>query len=134
MIELLELSQVLKAVERTGTEVRYYDKSCEDKRQQGFYRLNSSVDLLVICTRNHVNHSDLLDTVRHEAIHVVQACNAGEPVLDRDYYAKNTDPDIKDHVETNYPEAHHHHELEAFMAAEYLGENDVVKLIDKYCF
>ena len=29
MIELLELSQVLKAVARTGTEVRYYDQACD---------------------------------------------------------------------------------------------------------
>ena len=37
MIELLELSEVPeKAVERTGTEVRYYDQSCENKQQQGF--------------------------------------------------------------------------------------------------
>ena len=34
----------------------------------------------------------------------------------------------------SYPESHHHHELEAFMGAEYLGENDVIQLIDKYCF
>ena len=134
MIELLELSQVLKAVERTGTEVRYYDQSCENKQKQGFYRINSTVDLLVICTRNHTNHSDLLDTVRHEALHVVQACNAGQPVLSRDYYTKNAPQDIKDHVIKFYPESHHHHELEAFMGAEYLGENDVVELIDKYCF
>ena len=35
MIELLELSQVLKAVERTGTEVRYYDKECDAKKSSG---------------------------------------------------------------------------------------------------
>ena len=77
MIELLELSEVLKAVERTGTEVRYHDPDCATSKAAGWYQLNATVDRLVICPRNNINHSDLLDTVRHEAMHVVQACHGG---------------------------------------------------------
>ena len=133
MIELLELSQVLKAVERTGTEVRYHDPACQQKKVAGFYRLNSSVDLLVVCPHNNLNHSDLFDTVRHEAIHVVQACKGG-PVLNRAYYTKNAPQDIKDRVMANYPSHAHHHELEAFMGAEYLSEQDIIKMLNKWCF
>ena len=133
MIELLELSQVLKAVERTGTEVRYYDAECATSKAAGWYQLNATVDRLVICPRNNINHSDLLDTVRHEAVHVVQACYGG-PVLSHDYYTKNTPEHIKERVEATYPESHHHHELEAFVAAEYLAEEDIIKMINKYCF
>ena len=134
MIELLELSQVLKAVERTGTEVRYYDAECADSKAAGWYELTATVDRLVICPRNNHNHSDLFDTVRHEALHVVQACNKGTPVLDREYYTKNAPQDIKERVFSDYPAAHHHHELEAFMGAKYLSEGDVINLINKYCF
>ena len=133
MIELLELSQVLKAVERTGTEVRYHDESCKQDKVAGFYRLSATVDLLVICPRNNHNHSDLFDTVRHEALHVVQACKGG-PVLSRAYYDEKAPQDIKDQVFSQYPEHHHHHELEAFMGAKYLSEGDVIKLINKWCF
>jgi hypothetical protein len=134
MIELLELSQVLKAVERTGTEVRYYDQECATSKAAGWYQLNATVDRLVICPRNNFNHSDLFDTVRHEAIHVVQACNAGKPVLPYDYYVKNAPQDVKDFVFNNYTKDHHHHELEASMSAKYLSEGDVIKLINKFCF
>ena len=57
-----------------------------------------------------------------------------EHTLDREYYSKNTDPDIQKWVQQNYPEQHHHVELEAAMGAKYLSEGDVIKLINKYCF
>ena len=133
MIELLELSEVLKAVERTGTEVRYYDPDCATSKAAGWYQLNATVDRLVICPRNNINHSDLLDTVRHEAMHVVQACYGG-PVQDRATYDKYTPQHIKDRVFNDYPEHAHHIELEAFTAAAFLSEEDIVNSINKFCF
>ena len=134
MIELLELSQVLDAVRSTGTEVRYYDERCSTHRVAGFYTLGPNVDRLVVCSSNQLNNSDLFDTIRHEAIHVVQACNAGQPVLAYDYLLENTTEEIKNSVFSQYPEDHHHHELEAFTAAEFLSEDEVVELINKFCF
>jgi hypothetical protein len=133
MIELLQLSQVLDTVRQTGTEVRYHHAKCSTTEAAGWYRLSANVDRLVICPDNQLNHSDLFDTVRHEAIHVVQACNAG-PILPYDYYIKNAPQHIKDRVFSNYPKQHHHIELEAFMSAEYLNEDDVVKMLNKFCF
>ena len=133
ILELLELSQVLQAVERTGTEVRYYDKECEDRRVAGFYQLNTHVDRLVVCPSNQLNHSDLFDTIRHEAIHVVQACK-GDTILPYDYYIENASDRVKNTVLDNYPESHHHIELEAFHAAEVLSEDNVIELINKFCF
>ena len=99
MIELLELSQVLKAVERTGTEVRYYDEECAATKTTRLLSTQCHCGPCSLFVHTiHVNHSDLFDTVRHEAIHVVQACKGG-PVLDRDYYAKNAPEDIKNHVQ-----------------------------------
>ena len=91
--ELLELSRVLAAVQTTGTEVRYYDERCDTHEVSGFYRFGPNVDRLVICPRNHINHSDLFDTIRHEAIHVVQACNH-KPIMPYDYYLKNAPDDV----------------------------------------
>ena len=134
IIELLELSQVLKAVATTGTEVRYHDEQCNSGKLSGFYRIGPNVDDLVICPHNQHNHSDLFDTIRHEAIHVVQACNGGKAILPYDYYIKNATDETKRRVFTQYPKAHHHVELEAFHAAEFLNEGNVVELINKFCF
>ena len=134
IIELLELSQVLKAVQTTGTEVRYHDERCITHKVAGFYTIGPNVDRLVICPRNQRNHSDLFDTVRHEAIHVVQACNQRRAVLPYDYYIKNASQRTKDFVFNNYPSEVHHLELEATHAAEVLNEEEVVELINKFCF
>ena len=132
--ELLALSEVLKAVQSTGTEVRYHHDRCETNQVSGFYRIGPNVDLLVVCPPNHLNHSDLLDTVRHEAIHVVQACK-GSAILPYDYYLKNATNNAIEAVR-DYPQDRRtqHYELEAFTAAEILSEKDVVALIETYCF
>ena len=129
--ELLALSEVLKAVQSTGTEVRYYDESCKEG-YAGVYKLRS--DTLIVCPTNQRNHSDLFDTIRHEAIHVAQACNGG-PILSYDYYLKNAPDTVKDAV-SSYPQDRltQHLELEAFMGAEQLNEGQVVNLINKFCF
>ena len=134
MIELLELSQVLNAVRSTGTEVRYHHERCQTHKVSGFYRLSASVDQLVVCPRNQLNHSDLLDTVRHEALHVVQACKH-DAIMPYDYWLKNATDDARESVE-EYPqdELTQHYELEAFTLSEVLHENDVVELINQYCF
>ena len=131
MIELLNLSQVLEAVRSTGTEVRYHDEECKEG-YAGMYKLRS--DTLIICPNNQLNHSDLFDTIRHEAIHIAQACN-GKPILSYDYYLKNAPDHIKDAV-SEYPQDRftQHMELEAFMGAAYLNEGQVINMINKYCF
>ena len=131
--ELLALSEVLKVVQQTGTEVRYYSPKCE-QGIAGLYRIGPSVDRLVLCPDNQRNHSDLFDTIRHEAIHVVQACKGG-PILPYDYYIKNAPASVKQDV-SSYPQDRltQHYELEAHMGAEQLNEQQVVNLINKYCF
>lgn len=132
--ELLALSEVLKTVESTGTEVRYHDTKCQTHQVSGLYRIGPNVDELIICPKNQRNHSDLFDTIRHEAIHVVQACKGG-PVLPYDYYIKNATPGAREAV-SHYPQDQHtqHMELEAHMGAEQLNERQVINLLNKYCF
>lgn len=132
--ELLGLSEVLKVVQSTGTEVRYYDQRCQTAKVAGFYRIGPNVDQLVICPDNQHNHSDLFDTIRHEAVHVAQACNGG-PILPYDYLLERSTAEINTAL-THYPQDRHtqHMELEAHMASEFLNEQDVINLINKYCF
>lgn len=131
--ELLALSEVLKVVQQTGTEVRYYSPKCETK-VAGMYSIGPNIDRLVICPSNQMNHSDLFDTIRHEAIHVVQACKGGT-ILPYDYYLKNAPNSVKEDV-AHYPkdEETQHIELEAHMGAEQLSEKQVINLLKKYCF
>ena len=132
--ELLSLSQVLDKVQQTGTEVRYHHESCQTDKVAGFYQYNATVDLLVICPHNQLNHSDLFDTIRHESIHVVQACK-GSAIMPYDYWLENATYNARQSV-SEYPKDRHtqHYELEAFTIAEVLSEKDIIKLINKYCF
>ena len=132
--ELLALSEVLKTVQNTGTEVRYHDPKCQQD-VAGFYRLNTSVDLLVICPSNQRNHSDLFDTIRHEAIHVVQACNGWNTVLPVSKYADSVTPEIKESL-ADYPSDPEIQaiETEAYVLAENLNEQEVTDLLNRYCF
>ena len=132
--ELLALSEVLKAVESTGTEVRYHAPECREE-VAGFYRLNATVDRLVICPRNQHNHSDLFDTIRHEAVHVVQACNGWDTLMPVSNYAEAVTDEIKDSL-SDYPNDKQiqNIETEAYVLAKHLNEKEVVQLINKYCF
>ena len=132
--ELLSLSQVLDKVQQTGTEVRYHHERCQTDKVAGFYQFNSTVDRLVICPSNQLNHSDLFDTIRHESVHVVQACKAGA-IMPYDYWLENATHNAKQNV-SKYPKDRQtqHYELEAFTIAEVLSEKDIITLIDKYSF
>ena len=132
--ELLALSQVLNKVQQTGTEVRYHAPECRTDKVAGFYQLNTNVDRLVICPSNQLNHSDLFDTIRHEAVHVVQACK-GSAIMPYDYWLENATDNAKESV-SEYPKDRRtqHWELEAFSIAEVMSEDDVIQLLDTYCF
>lgn len=134
MIELLQLSQVLATVELTGTEVRYHHEDCNEGKYSGWYTFNKSanVDRLVICADNQLNHSDLFDTVRHEAVHVAQACNGG-PLLPLQYYKDRASERVHREV-AEYPADVQHREYEAWVIAELASEEEVIGILKKFCF
>ena len=82
---------------------------------------------------DNINHSDLLDTVRAEALHVVQG-NMVDHCVTIAYYEKFTPEHIKDQVFNDYPEHLPPHQTRAFILLEFLSEQDIIKSIDKYCF
>jgi hypothetical protein len=119
---------VLAVVHDTGTTINFKDPDC--KHAYGIYDVKT--DTMTICLANHEDYTSLGDTIRHEAIHVVQACNRG-PVLSvmttMDYATPQDKAFVKD-----YPHAHQHAELEANIAARNLTDKQVSELVTKYCF
>ena len=133
MIELLELSEVLKAVERTGTEVRYYDPDCAtSNKAAGWYQLNATVDFSLFV------HATTLITVIYLTLLGMKLCTWYKLAMvdqcsDRATYDKYTPQDIKDRVFNDYPEHAHHIELEAFMLQRSCLRM-MLLCINKYCF
>ena len=85
--------------------------------------------------RNHINHSDLFDTIRHEAIHVVQACNGWDTVLPVSDYAGEVTSEMAKTL-ADYPQDTKTQSLEteAYVPSAHLSEQQVINLINKYCF
>ena len=119
---------VLAMVHQTGTTIQFKGDSCD--RAYGSYKPRT--DTMIICLENHESYESLGDTIRHEAIHVVQACNRG-PVLSVMDTMKYVTEQDKAFVE-DYPHAHQHSELEANIAARNLSDKQVSELVEKFCF
>jgi hypothetical protein len=134
VIEPIFANPVIQMVQQTGTKVVADHATCADRNVQGSYRLKRGVeDLLVVCVRNNRTASDIADTIRHEAMHVVQACYGG-PIMAKDdvlKYAFKQDIDI---VKKHYRVDQFHGELEARNGQRYLNEQQITKLIKKFCF
>lgn len=126
--EYIYSNPVLAVVHESGTQIKFKDERCN----QVFGSYNMQTDIMVICIEKHDSYEELGDTIRHEAIHVIQSCNAG-PVLglfQTVQYAKEKDITVT----SEYPTAHQHMELEARIAARNLDDNQVASLVRKFCF
>ena len=119
---------VLEIVDASGTTISFKGEAC--KHAYGSYK--PSTDTMTICLENHATYEELGNTIRHEAIHVVQACNRG-PVLSvmqtMDYATEHDKAFVED-----YPHAHQHAELEANIAARNLSDKEVTEIVTKFCF
>ena len=137
MYRMVSTSDLARAVEATGTRIVYDTEKCDDFIY-GYYKLehdnkgNIFTDELGICVQNHGdNYQELGDTLRHEAMHVAQACHGGAilPVKDLLPYV---DSRISRLLST-YSKEDYHVELEAFVSAKMLGNSDVVSIVNRMC-
>ena len=127
----LDASPLTQAVRSTGTRVLYDTHRCETDKVYGYYK--PSTDLMVLCVKNHgTDYSELGDTLRHESIHVAQACNGG-PILTWNQIAKYSNNRILSIVQ-RYPAKHQHYEYEAFTAAALMNNQQVAKIVNDFCF
>ena len=126
---------VLEAVKRTGTSVQVDTAMCRRKKFFGLYEYGNRpyIDRLTICLSRHEGDvEELMDTIRHEAIHVAQACRGGE-IFSRGYVAKLADPEVRKTVTTDYSKDDWESELEAFVIADHATHQEVAKLVTKEC-
>ena len=135
----ISASSLTKAVEATGTRIVYDPARCYEKRIYGYYQLawdsagNITKDVMGICVENHgSDYAELNDTLRHESIHVAQACNEGATMLGWNVLAQYAAPRIMSMVQ-RYPVEDQHLELEAFVSAKMLSNDQVAGIVRKVC-
>jgi hypothetical protein len=127
----LNRSPLSQMVERTGTRIVYDTQLCQDRGMLGYYR--PSTDVMGICVSNHDGDwKELGDTLRHESIHVAQACNDGKPILGWNQIAKYSNNRILSLVQ-RYPAEHQHIEYEAFTAAYLMSNDQIAKIVAQQC-
>ena len=104
---------------------------CYEQGMLGYYR--PSTDVMGICVSNHKgDYKELGDTLRHESIHVAQACNNGKPILRWNQIAKYSNNRILSIVQ-RYPAEHQHIEYEAFTAAYVMSNNQIADIVKQQC-
>ena len=144
-----EHQQLSAAVRSVGVKVLINPPLCQQKDAMGWYDSRNS--MLVVCQENAKGTTEVtwtqedLDTLRHEAHHVVQDCmdNALDGQLDSVYESPaELVKNVLTHEEVLrilkwYDEAtdlRKIHELEAFSVAQMNDPLEQVADIQKYCF
>ena len=124
----------LDAVKWTGTEVVIDGPICEEREVYGFYQFRDKprVDVLTLCASKHDTVDSLLDTIRHEAIHVGQACR-DSAIFKESFVAKHASPAMRENITKLYPKEHHAYELEATVVASQTNQQEVADLIYEVC-
>lgn len=129
-------SPVLNVVADTGTTVIVDGSACKSGGYMGRYVFNpdTKTDFLELCLDPHNgDYTELADTIRHEAWHVVQAC-IGKPLFSVHSLKASADPSVVAGITEAYPAHQHHIELEAFIVAADKSNDYVVSQLNKFCF
>ena len=148
-----EHGELSNAIRSTGVTLMYNPKECSEKNAMGWYWGYGSE--MVICQENHKASDGYwnevtwteedLDTLRHEAQHLIQDCMDGERQGRLSAVYKSPTALAKDvlgyegiqYVLEMYSEASEHiqvMELEAFSVAQMNDPADQTLDIKKYCF
>ena len=109
--------------------------ACDDPDSFGRYIYNyQGQNDFVVCVDNHNGDDvELLDTVLHESIHVIQACRNGTPIYTQASLVRASTPEQISFVGENYSREQFHQELEARVLAANEDEVSITKLINRYC-
>jgi hypothetical protein len=128
---------VLAAVEATGTKIHTDHADCSNPNIDGFYQFyrradGTKIDLMVLCAVNIGSKAELDETIRHEAMHVVQACQGGT-IFNHASLNKYRYSALNRNLES-YPSDKRSYELEAFVVSQFESDQYVADLVYKYCF
>lgn len=129
------LDTLLMTIKHTGTVISVdHPTICKDKTLMGQYTYQPKViDQMTICINNHKgDNAELLDTVRHEAVHIAQSCNNG-PLHSLSSLTTGTTKEETTFLKQVYPAFQFHTELEARVIARDYNELQVANLLVEYC-
>lgn len=127
--------QIIDTVKAVGVRVYIDPYACKIDKVAGYY----TGQVLGICTKYNHHQADFNDTIRHEAFHVAQHCeaiNRGEfqslHVISPETAAIGR---IKHRAAVSrYPAEVQEVEAEAWMAASALSPQTVDKVLRRHCF
>jgi hypothetical protein len=137
---MISTDSLARAIEDTGTSIVYdSDIFYEDTHIHGYYLLEYDGDTIIkdelgMCVENHKvgDYRELGDTLRHEAIHVAQACNDHEAILPWNQLANYATRQQLSIVQ-RYPAEDQHRELEATVGARRLTNDQVATVLKRIC-
>ncbi len=134
-----ELQLVFNALAETGHRVFYDQEPCGTEK--GLMGAANGQKQLLVCAENHKGDlNELADTVRHEALHLVQFCkgrsNGATSALivpdDRDEFLVGAINHLHMPADS-YPASQHYSEAEARVLAHALDEGQVAALLRQEC-
>lgn len=134
VINLLVNDPALDAVKWTGTQIVIDSVICEEREVHGFYqyRKDPRVDVLTLCVSRHDTIKELKDTIRHEAIHVAQACRQ-QAIFKDEFIAKHASPAMRENITKFYAKDVQAYELEAVVVANQTNQQEVAELLYNVC-
>ena len=132
-------NHLTRVVESAGVTFKTWHKYCDESGSYGFFQ--PSKRLMVVCVANHyengkMDYYELGDTLRHESIHVAQACYGNgepKPILSWTQIAKYSNNNILSIVQ-RYPADRQHVEYEAFTGAATMNNTQISKIVRDFCF
>ena len=128
------VSALFAAIRATGTQI-YIDHpyECKDPTMMGSYTYaRNQIDQFTVCVANHKGDSaELADTIRHEAVHVAQACKGGPLYSLSSIFNVSTQQERA--TVSTYPQHQRARELEARVIARDQDEVYVTNLIKEHC-
>ena len=134
-----ELNLLVKAVKTTGHQIYLDSPACIENK--GLFGAATYDQKLLVCVDNHKgDQAELADTVRHEAIHLVQYCkgrNNGATMANlvpekAEEYLEEAVKDLHMPL-VKYRDSQYYREAEARVLAHYLNEDTVAYLLEEYC-
>ena len=137
----IEDSELAAVIRETGTTIQFDAKDCNTQGLLGYYQLTIDSDgeidrdVMTLCVKQHgSNYAELEDTFRHEAVHVAQACN-GMNAINRwqDLSELISESDYR-LIVRNYDRGDYHLEMEAYVLAERMSNDQVAEFVSDNCF
>ena len=112
-----DVEKLSELVKGTGTTIT--TKECKDGRMGSYQYIKDTIDELVICTDtvDMKDSNDVWETLVHESVHVMQACNNGEHIVKLKYH-----PRILREIKAYAP--HYYSTLEQYSAEHKVAETE----------